>query len=163
HDAGSLIDLNDVVVTNFGGPAGVRFDVHLGHSFTVDLPFALGFTAGGVGLEQLLPGFGLSVSARNAAQLELTWDYRLGFGLNEADLFDVNAAETSDIADPHSAVVPELTTQVHVTLPGLDSPVALGLLDGQVTNGSTPSFLNVTVPLVLIDPNGVGRLTPFEV
>jgi VCBS repeat-containing protein len=163
NDGNTLIDPDDIVVTNFGGPAGVRFDMHLAHSFTINLPFALGFTSGGVALEQLLQNFGLTVSARNAAQLQLTWDFRFGFGVNESDLLYVNSKETSDIANPLSGEVPELTTKVQAGLPGLSSPGGVGLLDGSLSDGTTPSVLNITVPLDMVDPNGTGRLTPFAV
>src|SRR5262249_27642979 len=133
QDGNTQLDLDDVVVTTFmGGSDGVQFDMHLGQSFTVTLPFVLGFSVGGPGLDDTLHDFGFDVQDRDGAQLTFTWDWRFGFGLTPTDLFYVHTDQTVDIADPSSAPSAELVTHVHVTLPGLDAGVTLGLLDGRV-------------------------------
>ncbi len=136
-DGDALVDIDDVVVTTFAGNGndGVQYDFHLGQSYSIALPFELGFGVGDLGLDELLPGFGFNVDGGEGVTFDFSWDLRFGFGVSEQELFYVNTDQHENIADTSSESVDELVLAIDVTVPGFNADVNLGLVGAKIDDG----------------------------
>src|SRR5207244_2545915 len=80
----------DVVVTEdvktfcpgFDLPVQLQWDMHLGQSFTADLPFDLG-----VDLPPEFASLGFHLGANGGLRFQFSWDVHLGFGVSITDGF----------------------------------------------------------------------------
>ncbi|MCH9022724.1 MAG: hypothetical protein IID32_08145, partial [Planctomycetes bacterium] len=166
-DGDAVTDVNDVIVT-VGKKADesdlenefVQFDMHLGQSYVISLPFELGLHLGDLPFDVLLPNFGFSIDASEGIQFEFAWSVFLGFGLsvedgfyirsdakeNSRDIYEWDYDPTAATAveaytentsfDPDAEEVEEIALTMDVTIPGLSAEVSLGLVQGLFSDGT---------------------------
>ncbi|MFO7902095.1 MAG: hypothetical protein R6U98_05505, partial [Pirellulaceae bacterium] len=148
----------------------VQFDMHLGQTYGFTVPFdGLSLKLGDIDLDDVMPDFGFSIDAPNGIQIDFEWALRLGFGVSalEGFYFNGEAKEFShDIYpqdwhydpgtdsltftndhqhNPNAPDVEELLFSIDVTTPGLSTNVALGLIQGELTDG-TEEATSITLP-----------------
>ena len=75
----------------------VQWNMHVGQSYFVDLPFELGLDFAALGEE--FSQFGFNIDASNGMRFELSWDLRLGFGISVVDGFFLDAGATDEVGD----------------------------------------------------------------
>ena len=177
-DGDNIIDEDDIVIT-VGNPeypeAGpdhefVQFDMHLGQTYELVLPFdGLSMKLGDLDLDDIMPDFGFSIDAPDGIHIDFEWAFRFGFGISALEGFYFNGAArefshdiyfqdwhydpatdaltfTNDSTyNPNALDVEELFFSLEITTPGLNSEVALGLIQGEITDG-TQQATSITLP-----------------
>lgn len=170
-DANAVRDFGDILLTDFDSDDAARdfveYDFQIGQSYTVSLPFTLGFGVDDIGLDQILPNFGFNIDGGEGVTFDLSWDLRFGFGVSVDELFYVKTDQTVNIADSSSDEIAELVLAADVTIPGLNADIDLGLAGAKVSDGVTSSARinsasQISLADVLFDPGASGLEGAFR-
>jgi Ca2+-binding RTX toxin-like protein len=146
-DGDAIVDIKDILFSTIWDEeedvAGIEFNMELGQSLSISLPFEFGFGVGDLGLDDILPGFGFQIDAADGVTLDMAWEMRLGFGLSTTDGFFIVADQHEDISNPLSDDAAELRFTIDGAVPGLSAELALGLLQTQINDGTpiTPTLV----------------------
>jgi 6-phosphogluconolactonase (cycloisomerase 2 family) len=144
----------------------IQFDLTLGQSTFVDLPFELGL---GLADESAFSNFGFHIDASDGVRFELGWTFDLGFGISalgddfsesfyivaggngEDDLPELRATIEVSAAPPKDAFGNDLPFNG----PGISAEAALGLILARIEDGvnGEKTSLTLTAGIDLIDPS----------
>jgi hypothetical protein len=131
--------IDDVQLDTSQLPSAVRFNIHLGQTYTVG-----GSTAFDIGL----PGLGLTVN-NAGVQVQLGWDFYLGFGVTRSSGFYYDTSRRNP-----------LSVSLTATIPGLSAMGQLLLLNvGLQDNPMNPSMFVGQFAVDIRDPRNSGQLT----
>ena len=132
---------NDVVVTQGqdhdtqGNPVAntnwFQWDMHLGQSFYVDVPFDLG-----VSLPPALQGLNFQLNATGDLRIQFNWSLYLGFGVSASDGYYLVTGANPPVTPNYSG--PQLTFNASVAAGpgGIAATASLGALTVMVTDGN---------------------------